>query len=295
MALRFKKWLVTSRALLWLFPLPGILTAVSVDSAVPRNPFRWAARAHEQSSTNASLPARCGLVSADAVSLRCTEFEGHVYAVADVDLRSHEIVFTTSADGARKTYPEIVSELSRKGMNPLLVTNAGIYGTDNRPLGLLISFHKKLHGVNRIAGHGNFAWDSGVFQVLEDDTASIVPAVNWQESPGIAAATQSGPQLVKMGKINESFSRESKWSFSRTAVGVDQSSRRLVHVVVSRDGVTLFELARFMVNELHSSEALHLDGNLSALYLPSAEGKYVFEDPGARIVTALSVIEKKAK
>jgi len=31
------------------------------------------------------------------------------------------------------------------GINPLLVTNAGIYGLDDRPLGLLISPKGKLH------------------------------------------------------------------------------------------------------------------------------------------------------
>jgi uncharacterized protein YigE (DUF2233 family) len=47
-----------------------------------------------------------------------------------------------------------------------------------------------------------------------------------------------------------------------------------------------------MVNELHCSEGLHLDGDLSAFYIPSANEKFLFFDPGARIVTALGVIEK---
>jgi len=59
--------------------------------------------------------------------------------------------------------------------------------------------------------------------------------------------------------------------------------------------VTLFDLATFMVHELHCSEGLHLDGDLSAFYIPSASEKFLFSDPGARIVTALSVMEKKSK
>jgi hypothetical protein len=39
-------------------------------------------------------------------------------------------------------------------MKPILVTNAGIYGTDNRPLGLLISSKGKLHDLNTAAGAG---------------------------------------------------------------------------------------------------------------------------------------------
>lgn len=211
----------------------------------------------------------------------------------DIHLQSQEIVFTTSDDAKRETFPVVVSKLSRAGIKPVLVTNAGIYGMDNRPLGLLISPKGKAHDVNTTAGAGggNFAWDSAVFQILDDGTASIVPARSWQDSGRTVAATQSGPQLASSGKINPSFQAQSK-SFSRTAVGVDQSNRKLVHLVVSREAVTLFELATFMVNELHCSEALHLDGDLSAFYIPAASDKFLFSDPGERIVTALSIIEK---
>ena len=68
--------------------------------------------------------------------------------MTDIHLQSQEIVFTTSDDSRRETFPEVVSNLSRAGIKPLLVTNAGIYGTDNRPLGLLISPKGKLHDVN---------------------------------------------------------------------------------------------------------------------------------------------------
>ncbi|HEY2544982.1 MAG TPA: phosphodiester glycosidase family protein [Candidatus Acidoferrum sp.] len=212
-------------------------------------------------------------------------------------MQSHEIVFTTSDDGKRETFPVIVSNLSSVGMKPILVTNAGIYGTDNRPLGLLISSKGRLHDVNTAAGaaRGNFSWDSAVFQISNDGTAAIMSARTWQNSPRTIAATQSGPQLASSGRINQSFRAQSKWSFRRTAIGVDQSNPRLVHLVVSRDAVTLFELAAFMVNEIHCSEALHLDGDLSAFYIPSAPDKFFFSDPGERIVTALSVIKKRVK
>jgi len=161
---------------------------------------------------------------------------------------------------------------------------------------LLISPKGKLHDANTNAdtgtAHGNFSWDSAVFQISDDGVASIVPVHSWQDSRRIVAATQSGPQLASAGKINQSFQAQSKWLYSRTAIGVDQSNRRLVHLLVSRDPVTLFELATFMVNELHCSEALHLDGDLSAFYVPFASEKFLFSDPGERIVTALSVIDK---
>src|SRR6185369_11940198 len=125
--------------------------------------------------------------------------------------------------------------------------------------------------------------------------ASIVPVGNWEDSRHIIAATQSGPQLASAGKINQSFQSQSKWYYRRTAIGVDQSNPRLVHLVVSREPVTLFDLATFMVNELHCSEGLHLDGDLSAFYVPSALEKFLFFDPGERIITALSIIDRETR
>lgn len=275
----------------------GFLSAILVARFALSNPIGSFASTQKQAVSSTTPGATCGSSLARPLSLRCIPFQGHLYAVMDIHLQSQEIVFTTSDDAKRETFPVIVSKLSRAGIKPLLVTNAGIYGMDNRPLGLLISPNGKVHDVNTIAGagRGNFAWDSAVFQILDDGTASIVPARSWQGSGRTVAATQSGPQLASAGKINQSFQAQSKWSFSRTAVGVDQSNRKLVHLVVSREAVTLFELATFMVNELHCSEALHLDGNLSAFYIPAAPEKFLFSDPGERIVTALIIIEKGKK
>ena len=284
---------------LWFYSLATFPPAILVSHIVLSDPRGLLANAQNgQPSGAAPGSAACVSTLARSLSLRCISFRGHLYAVADINLQSQEIVFTTSDNGRQETFPEVAGNLSRAGIKPLLVTNAGIYGTDNRPLGLLISPKGKLHDVNTRTdtgpGRGNFSWDSAVFQISDDGTASIVPVRSWQDSRRTVAATQSGPQLASAGKINQSFQAQSRWSYRRTAVGVDQSNRKLVHLVVSRDDVTLFDLAAFMVNGLHCSEALHLDGNLSAFYVPSAPEKFLFSDPGERIVTVLSVIEKGA-
>ena len=287
---RFRGWFADSVKLLWLYPLMGFAVAVSLSFG--QNALRSVVSVQEQSGTSPfSLP--CVLMPASTVALRCMRFEEHLYAVADVNLQTEEIIFTTSNDDRVETFPEVVKNLSSAGVKPILVTNAGIYGTDNRPLGLLISPKGKLHNVNAAAGSANFSWDSGVFQISDDGTASIVPARSWQDNPHTIAATQSGPQLASSGKINQSFQPQSKWSFRRTSIGIDQSNRRLVRLVVSREPVTLFELATFMVKELHCSEALHLDGDLSAFYVPASPPKFIFADPGERIITVLSILKKK--
>lgn len=254
------------------------------------------ARQEWQSSRAAAGPSKCISHVPSSLSLRCVSFSGHLYAVAQIDLRKQKIIFTASGDGKKETFPEVFSNLSREGIAPLLVTNAGIYGTDNRPLGLLISPKGKVHDANvrtdTGSTHGNFSWDSAVFQISGMGVATIVPVQNWHGSPQILAATQSGPQLASVGKINPSLPVQSKSFYLRTAIGLDENNQSLVDVVVSREPVTLYELATFMVSNLHCSEALHLDGDLSAFYLPSTEEKFLFSDPGERIVTVLSVLDK---
>lgn len=255
--------------------------------------FRFA---QQSSSTSRQSPddAVCVLPAASAPLLRCVRFEGHSYAVADVNLRSHGIVITTTPN-RMEAFPAVASQLEQSGIHPILVTNAGIYGTDYRALGLLISPAGKIHALNNASGTtGNFSWDSAVFQVLDDGTASIIPATNWQQNAHAIAATQSGPQLATLGKINRSIPPRSTRMYLRTAVGIDASDPRLVHLVVSEDPITLFALANFMAGGIHCSEALHLDGDLSAFYIPSKR-KYVFSDPGERIVTVISVVAKTGK
>jgi len=282
----------------WFYSLAvSLLTIFVIHNVLSNSKGSFANAQKGQPPSAAPGSAPCVLTSARSLSLRCISFAGHLYAVADVDLRLQKIIFTISDDGKRETFPEVAGNLSRAGIKPLLVTNAGIYGTDNRPLGLLISPKGKLHDADARTdtgpAHGNFSWDSAVFQISDDDMASIVHAGNWKESRHIVAATQSGPQLASAGRINQSFQAQSKWSYRRTAIGVDQSNRRLVHLVVSSEPVKLFDLATFMVNELHCSEGLHLDWDLSAFYIPSSDEKFLFSDPGERIVTALDVIEKE--
>lgn len=253
------------------------------------------ARQEWWSSRTAAGTSECAPNVPSSLSLRCISFSGHLYAVAQIDLRKQKILFTASADGKKETFPEVVRNLSHDGIAPLLVTNAGIYGTDNRPLGLLISPKGKIHDANArtdAGSAGNFSWDSAVFQMSDTGVATIVPVREWHGSPQIIAATQSGPQLASVGRINPSLPIQSKSSFLRTAIGVDEKNRSLVYVVVSREPVTLYELATFMVSNVHCLEALHLDGDLSAFYLPSTPSKFLFSDPGERIVTVLSVLDK---
>lgn len=239
-----------------------------------------------------TVAAGCRQASTPAITLRCVSYAGHWFAVADVDLRSQSITVTSTVDSSRQTLPVVANTFAAHGRKPLLVVNAGIYGDGNQPLGLLISPGPgAMHRVNTDRGQGNFFWDSAVFQISDDQTASIVAATAWRSNSHILTATQSGPQLANSGRVNPHIPSQSRSIFTRTAIGTDPANPHLVHLAVSREPVTLFELASFMVDAIHCSDALHLDGDLSAFYIPRT-GKFIFSDPGKRIVTALIVTEK---
>ncbi|HSY93155.1 MAG TPA: hypothetical protein VK812_17465 [Candidatus Binatus sp.] len=71
--------------------------------------------------------SNCVSLLPGSVSLNCVPFSGHLYAVAEIDLRRQKIIFTTSNNGKKETFPEVFSGLAREGIQPLLMTNGGIY------------------------------------------------------------------------------------------------------------------------------------------------------------------------
>jgi hypothetical protein len=83
-------------------------------------------------------------------------------------------------------------------------------------------------------------------------TIGLVPIfIRWKRRHTAAI----GAQLASVGKINPSIPVQSESFYLRTAIGLDAKNRSLVYVIVSREPVTLYELATFMVSSLHCSEA----------------------------------------
>ncbi|MGA9671507.1 MAG: phosphodiester glycosidase family protein, partial [Terracidiphilus sp.] len=204
------------RNVVWICQFSSALLAMSA--------LGWPAQAQSRSP----VADPCDLASVPALTLRCVLFAGHLYAIADVDLRSEVIAVTSALDSKQQTLSVIASTFASHGDKPLLVTNAGIYSGDNHPLGLLISPEGRVQDVNTDRGQGNFFWDSAIFQILDDNTASIVTAQSWHDSLHIVAATQSGPELAKAGQINSNLPSQSKSAYRRTAVGIDQADTHIV-------------------------------------------------------------------
>jgi uncharacterized protein YigE (DUF2233 family) len=149
-------------------------------------------------------------------------------------------------------------------------TNAGIYGTDLRPIGLYVEAGRVLHRLNtRKEAYGNFYLQpNGVF-LLTDHEATILStdeiAVELETRLlSIRYATQSGPILLRNGQINSAFTPGSDNRVVRNAVCV--MTAREIALVKSRTPINFHDFARQLRDKLGCRDALYLDGSVSQLY-----------------------------
>ena len=166
----------------------------------------------------------------------------------------------------------------------LFATNGGIYETDYTPLGLYIEDGQVLHPLNTEQGTGNFYLQpNGVFYI-DQAGGHVVETKDFQLSPGVVTATQSGPMLVDNGDINPAFTPGSSNVFVRTGVGIDDGGR----VVFARAvGVNFYDFATYFRDTLHCRNALYLDGHISLMYAADGDTTQL----GGDFVSILSVSE----
>lgn len=166
--------------------------------------------------------------------------------------------------------------------------NAGMFDDKGDPIGYFVENSERLKTLNTQDGEGNFHLNpNGVFfgsgETWEIRTTGDFLA-NVSERPEFG--TQSGPMLVIDGKLHPEISFDGDSRLIRNSVGIDARGR--AHFVISNAPVSFGKLARFYRDELSVSNALYLDGNVSALWNPST-GRL---DTGAAI-GPLIVVEKR--
>jgi len=156
--------------------------------------------------------------------------------------------------------------------------NGGMYDTGSEPIGYYVEKGERLHTLNARDGGGNFYLKpNGVFfgdadggwQVMTSDdfTAKVSQRPNF--------GTQSGPMLLIGGKLNPQISPDGTSLKIRNAVGVDAEGR--AHFVISDEPVAFGTLAALMRDHAKASDALFLDGTVSALWDPATgrmDGRY---------------------
>jgi uncharacterized protein YigE (DUF2233 family) len=230
------------------------------------------------------LPSR----AAPKTPIRQLEYNDSRFTVVSVDLRQYNLkMFWKNPKGQLfSSLENLEQHLKDNKQRVVALMNAGIFDTSQRPLGLHIERGQLLHPLKtRRSGYGNFYLQpNGVFY-LDKSGAHILETLAYErQNPKALEATQSGPMLVQRGKIHAAFRPNSPNRLPRNAVGV--SNQNTVHLVMTDGWVNFDDMARFMRDRLGCTDALYLDGSISALRIPK-----VREDDG-EFAGMIGVLEK---
>jgi uncharacterized protein YigE (DUF2233 family) len=179
------------------------------------------------------------------------------------------------------SFGPLLKEAAKEGRQIEFATNAGIYERGPKPCGLTVSNGKELVPLNLAKGEGNFyLHPNGVFYLDDQKGAGVVTGAEYGQS-GLQPrlATQSGPILLRQGKIHPAFNVNSPNRRLRNAVGVRASNGQVVFVMSDREDrvkgrVTFHQLSLFFLH-LGCQDALFLDGDISDVLVNPPAGATV--------------------
>jgi len=192
------------------------------------------------------------------------------YAVVRINLReAAPTLHWKKPDGdAYGNFEALRAHLETQGETLIFATNAGIYGTDNKPLGLHIENGRELRPINLgKGGRGNFYWKPNGVCYVDATGARVIDATAWDgEKTKARWATQSGPALVLNGAMHDRFDATTKSVHLRNGVGVRKDGELVF--ALSHWPITMHEFASLFLEVLQCPNALYLDGTLSGMYAP---------------------------
>ena len=180
---------------------------------------------------------------------------------------AHVEFFWKDDNGSKlKSIQNLKNYAESKNRRLRFAMNGGMYQEDNKPLGLFIQDGKLITPLNLRSGDGNFYLKpNGVFYLTNDEKASIVQTVNFQNDGSVKFATQSGPMLLIDGQINAAFASDSQNTYIRNGVCVSENGQ--IIFAISLRTVSFYEFAVHFKN-IGCRNALYLDGFVSRMYAP---------------------------
>lgn len=208
-----------------------------------------------------------------AVDYREDRAAGKKVTVCRVDLRkaSLELFHRDDAGQPLKSFEGLSKWLEGKGKRLSFAMNAGMYHGDFSAVGLYVSEGVERVPLNLEIAEGNFFLKpNGVF-LISNKGARVVESSEYlqlREKEKVLLATQSGPLLLRGGKMHPVFNPESKSKLIRNGVGVNAKSPHEVIFAISEEPVSFHEFATFFRDDLGCADALFLDGTISSLYAP---------------------------
>jgi uncharacterized protein YigE (DUF2233 family) len=206
----------------------------------------------------------------EPLGLKAVQYGGQHYLVRFVDPRKEDLRLYWKDDQGKflKDFAGLDAYVQAHGERLVFAANAGIFDPDSKPVGLLVQSGVEQSPLNLNDGEGNFYMKpNGVFVINEKHEALVV------ESSAYAAlltpitwATQSGPLMLNNAEVNPDFLEGSVNKKIRSGVGVRRDG--MIVFALSTEPVNFYHFAAFFLAGLKCPNALYLDGDISAFYVP---------------------------
>ena len=199
-----------------------------------------------------------------------TRIAGKRVTVCTVDIRTEQIeLFLRDDSGqALKSFAAVEGYLTNRGQTLAFAMNAGMFQRDFSPVGLFVRGGRELSPLNTNSGYGNFFMKPNGIFVMTDTGPHVVETSEYSKlKDRTVLATQSGPLLVRSGKIHPTFNANSTSRVIRNGVGVSDAGKVLF--AISEEPVSLHEFATLFRDVLGCPNALYLDGVISSLHAPA--------------------------
>lgn len=200
-------------------------------------------------------------------------FHDEGFFTRTIDPRKEDLrLFWNDDKGQRlRDFVGLDKAVTAQGGHLAFAANAGMFESDTSPVGLLVQDGVEKSPLNLKDSTGNFYMKpNGVFVINDKHEALVVESSTYPAllSP-VVWATQSGPLLVHGGDVHPDFNADSKSKKVRSGVGVTKEG--MIVFAISRTPVTFYDFATLFLEKLKCPNALYLDGDISAFYVPSVK------------------------
>lgn len=193
--------------------------------------------------------------------------EGVTYQILQVSPDRIRLLWKDDDGQPLRTFPAASKFLKGKGIAVETLMNGGIFEPGGIPSGLLVQDGKAITPVNRNKGEGNFFLQPNGIFLISDKGAAVIRTDEYpQKNIVVKQAVQSGPLLLRGGKVHPAFNANSESKLHRNGVGVTKTGE-VVFVMTdfhSEKFVNLHQFAQ-LFKSLGCDDALYLDGDLSQM------------------------------
>jgi uncharacterized protein YigE (DUF2233 family) len=208
---------------------------------------------------------------ADTGPCQSVEYERAAYTICEVDLHRHAArLYWNRSDGSPYAYlSALPRDLENAGGRLLFATNAGMFDSNLKPVGLYVEQGQELVHANTKSAKGNFHMKpNGIFYISAGNAAVAETRAFIKQRPQADLATQSGPMLVMDGRLHPRFNRASTSLKLRSGVGVRADGK--VMFTISQEPVSFESFARLFRDGQKCPNALFLDGgSASSFFAPT--------------------------